>query len=64
MRLVCFDCIHSCVHRLCKHERMGDRLERTDVWQQHHDRVTAEIPVIVVSDSEHHDMFEREDDES
>ena len=36
---------------------MGDRLECTDVWQQHHDRVTAEIPVVVVSDDERLDMF-------
>lgn len=35
---------------------MGDRLERTEVWQSYHDRVTAEIPV-VVSDSERHDLF-------
>lgn len=35
---------------------MGDRLECTDTWQAHHDRVTAEIPV-VVSDGERHDMF-------
>jgi hypothetical protein len=37
---------------------MGDRLERTEVWQQHHDRVTAEIPV-VVSDNEDHDLFRK-----
>lgn len=36
---------------------MGDRLERTDVWQQYHDRVTAEVPVVVVSDSQRLDMF-------
>ena len=35
---------------------MGDRLERTDVWQSYHDRVTQEIP-IVASDSERLDMF-------
>ena len=35
---------------------MGDRLERTEVWQAYHDRVTGEIPV-VVSDSERLDMF-------
>ena len=35
---------------------MGDRLERTEVWQQYHDRVTGEIPV-VVSDDARLDMF-------
>jgi hypothetical protein len=38
---------------------MGDRLERTEVWQSYHDRVTAEIPV-VVSDAERLDMFGRD----
>ena len=26
---------------------MGDRLECTEVWQAHHDHVTAEVPVTV-----------------
>jgi hypothetical protein len=43
---------------------MGDRLERTDVWQSYHDRVTGEVPVVVVSDDERHDMFPIEDDEA
>lgn len=38
---------------------MADRLERTDVWQQYHDRVTGEVPVVVVSDDERLDMFRK-----
>jgi hypothetical protein len=41
---------------------MGDRLERTDVSQAHHDRVTSEIP-ITVSDDERLDMFSVYDDD-
>ena len=35
---------------------MGDRLECTEVWQTHHDHVTAEVPV-TVSDGDRLDMF-------
>ena len=42
---------------------MGDRLERTDVWQSYHDRVTGEIPVVVSDgDSERHDLFAIQDE--
>ena len=36
------------------------QLERTDIAQQHFDRVTGQVP-IVVSDREHHDLYGRGD---